>query len=199
MGKEWNKVQAVQSDSSIITSESGVSSHTTDCWNPSGDMKEKERKKERWTEPTAIWCLFWLSDDDKWWLVSLSLTLPDGRKEPYRGRIQKPTRLCGLWNALPCKWLHALFSLRVKLHIKCPERRRNTKTFWGWVKNNFQSHKPNRGFIDLERSVLYERKIRQMRKIYNLCHVSTRPDPCKHKCSMLASLTREFILVGGES
>lgn len=45
LGDEWNKVQTVQSDSFIITSENSVSSHTTDCRFPGGDMKEEDREK----------------------------------------------------------------------------------------------------------------------------------------------------------
>lgn len=41
LGDEWNKVQTVQSDSFIITSENRLSSHTTDCRFPE-HMKEKD-------------------------------------------------------------------------------------------------------------------------------------------------------------
>lgn len=49
LGDEWNKVQTVQSDSFIITSENSVSSHTTDCRFPGGDMKEED-----WEKKTAL-------------------------------------------------------------------------------------------------------------------------------------------------
>jgi len=48
------KVQTVQSDSFIITSENCLSSHTTDCRFPGGHMKEKDRERKNITEPT-LW------------------------------------------------------------------------------------------------------------------------------------------------
>lgn len=149
VGKEWNKVHAVQNDSSIITSETGVSSHRTDCRMPSGDMKEKKAKKDCWTEPAAIWSLIWLYDDDIWWLVSLSPRLSGG---PY-------TEAHSLGLPFPGTHYHANDYMRSSLreHFKCSGRRRNIKTFWGWVENEFKSLKASSGFMDLEISSVWAR------------------------------------------